>query len=139
MEASASANPVTPLDDLWRRIDGHLRARLRPDLYDRWFAPLRPISIDGGRLQIAAPDKFHRDFVEDNYRAWFEEFLPALAGQPLRIAFAVDDTPRASAPPPPPTPRPGAPPPPPPPDSGGQAGLHDVIGRPGKVLKGTAA
>jgi chromosomal replication initiator protein len=43
---------------------------------------------------VAAPDKFHRDFVEDNYRAWFEEFLPALAGKVLRITFAVDDTPR---------------------------------------------
>jgi chromosomal replication initiator protein len=94
MEASASAGSVTPLDDLWRRIDEHLRARLRTDLYDRWFAPLRPVSAEGGRLQIAAPDKFHRDFVEDNYRAWFEEFVPGLAGQPLRIAFSVDDAPR---------------------------------------------
>jgi chromosomal replication initiator protein len=98
MEASASAGTVTPLDDLWRRIDDHLRARLRTDLYDRWFAPLRPVSADGGRLQIAAPDKFHRDFVEDNYRAWFEEFVPSLAGQPLRIAFAVDDAPRPQGP-----------------------------------------
>jgi chromosomal replication initiator protein len=86
------------LDDLWSRIDRYLRSRLRGDLYDRWFAPLRPVSLDGGRLQIAAPDKFHRDFVDDNYRAWFEEFVPGLVGEPLRIVLAVDEAPRRAHP-----------------------------------------
>lgn len=95
MEAHAST-VEPPLDDLWARIDAFLRARLRDDLYERWFQPLRPVSLAEGRLQIGAPDKFHRDFVEDNYRGWFEEFVPDLAGDRLRIAFAVDDTPRAA-------------------------------------------
>ena len=95
MEAPASVNDSMPLDDLWSRIDGFLRARLRDDLYERWFEPLRPVSLDEGRLQIGAPDKFHRDFVEDNYRGWFEEFVPELTGDRLRITFAVDDAPRS--------------------------------------------
>jgi chromosomal replication initiator protein len=86
------------LDEQWSRIDRYLRSRLRSDLYDRWFAPLRPVSLDGGRLQIAAPDKFHRDFVDDNYRAWFEEFVPGLVGEPLRIVLAVDEAPRPAGP-----------------------------------------
>jgi chromosomal replication initiator protein len=94
MEAPASALVETPLDDLWSRIDGFLRARCREDLYERWFEPLRPVALGEGRLQIGAPDKFHRDFVEDNYRGWFEEFIPELIGERLRIAFAVDDAPR---------------------------------------------
>ncbi len=95
MEAPASVNADVPLDDLWTRIDAFLRARLRDDLYERWFEPLRPVALDDGRLQIGAPDKFHRDFVEDNYRGWFEEFIPELTGDRLRISFAVDDAPRA--------------------------------------------
>jgi chromosomal replication initiator protein len=96
MEVPATAKASAPLDDAWARVDSFLRTRLRPDLYDRWFAPLRPISVADGSLQIGAPDKFHRDFVEDNYRAWFEEFIPELLGERLRIAFAVDEKPRAS-------------------------------------------
>ncbi len=99
MEAPAAKMP-SDLEALWNRVDGYLRSRLRPDLYDRWFAPLRALALEGGRLQIAAPDRFHRDFVEDNYRAWFEEFVPGLAGEPLRISFLVDDA-RPAAPPPP--------------------------------------
>jgi len=94
MEGSASANATTILDDLWTRIDAYLRSRLRHDPYERWFAPLRPVSLEGGRLQIAAPDRFHRDFVEDNYRSFFEEFLPSVASDAVRISFVVDESPR---------------------------------------------
>jgi len=94
MHSRASAKVISPVDELWSRIDTFLRARLRPDLYDRWFAPLRLVSLEGGRLQIAAPDRFHRDFVEDNYRAFFEEFVPGLVGEPMPIAFVVDASPR---------------------------------------------
>lgn len=98
MDASASAQVAAPLEDAWARIDTFLRSRLRSDLYDRWFAPLRPVALGEGRLQIGAPDKFHRDFVEDNYRSWFEEFIPHLVGERLRITFAVDDLPRTTSP-----------------------------------------
>ena len=97
MEVSASASARSALDELWGRIDAYLRSRLRREPYDRWFAPLRAVSADGGRLQVAAPDRFHRDFVEDNYRAFFEEFLPTIAGEPLRIAFVVDELPRPAS------------------------------------------
>lgn len=88
---------MSALDETWARVDGYLRSRLRPDLYERWFAPLRASAIDDGRLHVAAPDKFHRDFVDDNYRPWFEEFLPTVTGSALRVVFVVDDRPRAAA------------------------------------------
>jgi chromosomal replication initiator protein len=98
MELPASARESTQVDEIWGRVDAYLRSRLRPDLYARWFEPLRPSTVDDGRLHVAAPDKFHRDFVEDNYRPWFEEFLPQVAGSPLRVVFVVDDRPRAGSP-----------------------------------------
>lgn len=98
MEAPLGARVATPLDETWSRVDAFLRARLRPELFERWFASLRPAAIEDGRLHVAAPDKFHRDFVDDNYRPWFEEFLPQVAGTPLRVIFVVDDRPRTAGP-----------------------------------------
>jgi chromosomal replication initiator protein len=106
MDGSASAKVRSGLGDLWGRIDAYLHSRLRADTYERWFAPLRAHSLDGGRLQIAAPDRFHRDFVEDNYRTFFEELVPGVAGEPLRITFVVDEAPRAPSAPPTLTPLP---------------------------------
>src|SRR5512137_2142312 len=98
-----------PALEHWRRIDEFLRGRLREDLYRRWFAPLRPLGLDGDRLLVGAPDPFHRDFVDDNYRDWFDDFVPALVGAQLRTQFVVDDAPRARGAPPPDAPDPDGP------------------------------
>ena len=109
MESSA-LEVRSPAAEQWQRIDDFLRGRLRPDLYARWFAPLRPLSLESDRLDVAAPDKFHRDFVDDNYRQWLEEeIIPSIVGRKVSVRFAVDDRPREAAPDgprltPPPTP-----------------------------------
>ncbi|HZZ86419.1 MAG TPA: chromosomal replication initiator protein DnaA [Anaeromyxobacteraceae bacterium] len=87
---------LSDAEETWARLDDHLRARLREDLYGRWFRALRAVGLEGERLAVAAPDKFHRDFVDDNYRHWFDdEVIPGVLGLPLRIQFVVDDAPRA--------------------------------------------
>lgn len=93
MDAAASAQS---LGDLWSRIDSYLRTRVRSETHHKFFAPLRAVALEGDRLQIGAPDQFHRDFVEDNYRGFFEEFVPSLAGGPVRIVFVVDEAPRTA-------------------------------------------
>jgi chromosomal replication initiator protein len=79
-----------PAEDQWSRIEAHLKTRLRPDLFERWFAPLHPTKLEGDRLEISAPDKFHRDFVDDNYSSFFDEFVPDLLGRRLSVTFVVD-------------------------------------------------
>ncbi len=86
-----------PAEEHWSRIEAHLRTRLRPDLFDRWFAPLRPTRLEGDKLEISAPDKFHRDFVDDNYASFFEEFVPGLFGRRLLVSFVVDSQPAQPA------------------------------------------
>jgi chromosomal replication initiator protein len=88
--AASPREPPAPAEEHWTRIEAHLRSRLRADLYDRWFAPLRPGKLEGDRLEVSAPDKFHRDFVDDNYRSFFEEFVPEVLGRRVAISFVVD-------------------------------------------------
>jgi len=97
MEVRASARDATAAAGQWARLDTYLRGRLRADLYQRWFAPLHGVAVEGDRLLISAPDRFHRDFVDDNYRSWFEEFVPAVLGESLRVQFVVDESPRPRA------------------------------------------
>jgi chromosomal replication initiator protein len=107
MEARASAAAPSSAEAEWVRLDQYLRGRLREDLYQRWFAPLRPVALEGGRFKISAPDRFHRDFIDDNYRDWFEQFMPEVLGVRLRVHFVVEEVPRrAEAAPPRPAPTP---------------------------------
>jgi chromosomal replication initiator protein len=95
MDATAKRTGNAMPDEVWGRVDAFLRSRLNPDLYGRWFAPLRLFAQTGDRLEIAAPDRFHRDFIDDNYRGWFEEFLPFVLGEKVKVAFVVDQAARA--------------------------------------------
>ena len=101
MDATAKVRGTPMPDDHWERLLHSLRARLRPDLYDRWFAPLRFHARRADRLEIAAPDKFHRDFIDDNYRHLFEEHLPLVTSEKLKLAFVVDEAARPRPPVPP--------------------------------------
>jgi chromosomal replication initiation ATPase DnaA len=50
---------------------------IRPELYERWFAPLKA-SRNGDELLLLAPNRFHQAFVEDNYRGFLEQRLAAV-------------------------------------------------------------
>jgi chromosomal replication initiator protein len=89
-----------PAEEFWSSIQAYLHSRLKPDLFERWFAPLRAARLDGDRLEVAAPDRFHRDWVDDHYSSFFEEFVPALVGRKLQVVFiVVEGPPRPARPP----------------------------------------
>ena len=50
MYAPEGAVAPSALDETWGRVEAFLRARLRPELYDRWFAALRPIPWEAGKV-----------------------------------------------------------------------------------------
>ena len=61
----------------WDRLAARLRSRIRPDLFERWFAPLRA-EMDGDDLVLIAPDPYASGFVQDNYAAWLTDEARAL-------------------------------------------------------------
>jgi chromosomal replication initiator protein len=106
---SATASPmgtVLPAEEHWTLIQSHLRGRLRPDLFERWFAPLRANRLDGDMLEVAAPDRFHRDWVDDHYSSFFDEFVSDVVGRRLSVVFVVGPPPARPTPTPTPVPRP---------------------------------
>ncbi len=90
-DSASPAGVAAPAAERWAPLERNLRARLRADLFERWFAPLRPTKLDGACLEVSAPDKFHRDFVDDNYRSLLDELATDLFGRHLDITFVSDD------------------------------------------------
>jgi hypothetical protein len=93
------ARTVEPNDGtcgLWDALASDLRRRLRPDLFDRWFAPLKAY-VEDGELVVVAPDRFHRSFLEDNYQVLLDEQLGAanVAAAPSARAVRARITDRA--------------------------------------------
>ncbi len=94
------------LESLWARLLSALERKIPDAALDTWVRPSRLLAVEGDHLQIAAPNKFSRDWLAEHY-------LPALAaaaqdclgGNP-QVSIVVEDAPatlpaeEVSAPPP---------------------------------------
>lgn len=93
-KARRDLTPLPPssesvLDPVVDELVRDLQDRLRPDLWKRWFAPLRWRLADEA-VVVVAPDGFHRDFFRDNYLGFVGEELARL-GKPLRVELAAEE------------------------------------------------
>lgn len=64
-----------------------LRQRVNQDVVARWLDPIEA-TRDGDTLVLLAPDRFHRDFVNDNYAALINEALTA--SNPANVSLRIE-------------------------------------------------
>lgn len=72
----------------WRDLVEVLRRTVRPEIYERWFAPLSATE-HGDELLLLAPNRFHQAFVEDNYRSFLEQQLSSGTHSLRRVRVAT--------------------------------------------------
>ena len=72
------------LDSIWERVSDGARAALPASTYDLWIAPLRPASIQGGTLYVAAPPAI-RAWVERRYAEVLAGTLRDAGGEVERV------------------------------------------------------
>jgi len=79
----SSADEATVIEQ-WTRVRGRLRAEVGEAAYRSWLTPLTLAGARNGKLRLAVPTRFMRDWVASNYAArldalWSEED-PSIAG-----------------------------------------------------------
>jgi hypothetical protein len=74
-EVAASADCL-----LWAEIAAELREAISGETFMRWFAPLSA-AVEEGELILFSPDRYHCEFVNDNYRSLLEERARAVAAR----------------------------------------------------------
>ena len=57
-------------DSLWEAISGRLKEVLSETTYDTWLAHAEPCSLGDGRLVVAVPNEFTRDWIESHFRGF---------------------------------------------------------------------
>ena len=84
-------NEPTP-DSLWDAISGRLREVLSETTYDTWLAHAEPRSLGDGRLVVAVPNEFTRDWIESHFRGFVSAAARESSGRDhLRVSFVVGD------------------------------------------------
>ena len=90
-------------DSLWEAISGRLKEVLSETTYDTWLAHAEPRSLGDGRLVVAVPNEFTRDWIESHFRGFVSAAARESSGRDhLRVSFVVRDrAPSACGRPPP--------------------------------------
>lgn len=77
--------PAAVTDERWGAVLEKLQATLRPDLFERWIAPL--VGHVNGQVELQAPNVFDAAFVRDNYGPAIEGFVADALGQRLAVVI----------------------------------------------------
>src|SRR6188474_644625 len=76
-------------DKIWSTAQEQLRGLLSADIYNLWFAPLRPCAHDQNSIVLEVADDFCEVWLKDNYLSLLQEVLAVASGRHLHVRFKV--------------------------------------------------
>src|SRR6266478_5964799 len=77
------------MNDVWLRAADRMRNALGSVGYETWIGPLNFISLEERTATIEAPNKFFRDWVQDNYRDMMCQMLSTELGSAIDVKLTL--------------------------------------------------
>lgn len=75
---------------LWTRACEELRRRVSSEVFDRWFAVIEPIGLEGDTLVLSVPCDFYVGWLEENYLPLIRAALTAVAAREMDVQLNVE-------------------------------------------------
>jgi chromosomal replication initiator protein len=77
--------------EIWARLLERARRELPEQTFKTWLEPTEALEVVGDTLVVGAPDRFAADWNESKHSAMLSSFAPVAIGQPIKIAFKVNE------------------------------------------------
>ena len=58
---------VPTMFDLWTEAVRSIEPMVKPAHRDLWLRPIECVGIDDGRIRLRAPNRYHKEWFEDNF------------------------------------------------------------------------
>ncbi len=79
-------------EDVWSRAVFALQQRIKPHNFDMWLRPISCESIEGGMLTLRAPNRYIKEWFEDNYLPTVLQELRNITETEFDISFEYGDS-----------------------------------------------
>jgi len=76
-------------ESLWRSAAKILKGMLSAELFERWFAPISPLSLDDGTLMLGVANEFTQIWLQDNFLPLIREAVAQAGGNPLQVRLSI--------------------------------------------------
>jgi chromosomal replication initiator protein len=83
--------------ELWSEAVRSIEPMVKPAHRDLWLRPIECLAIDGGRILLRAPNRYHKEWFEDNFLPSILKDLESRAQQPFTVVFEVIEDETAAA------------------------------------------
>jgi chromosomal replication initiator protein len=90
-------SPDTEAGRAWLAAQDLLRSMLNSEIYNLWFAPLRPLGISEDLFLIEVGNDFCEVWLKDNYLGLLEDVVASVTGRQLKVRFQVGSAPATTS------------------------------------------
>jgi len=89
----ATKRPMTNnFEKTWLQASETLRTMVNADLFNLWFDPIRPGSINEDTAVLIVPNDFCAVWLKDNYLELLQDVLAHITGKKLNIQLEINET-----------------------------------------------
>src|SRR3954471_21218299 len=85
------------MNELWTEAVRSIEPMVKPAHRDLWLRPIECVGIDEGRIRLRAPNRYHKEWFEDNFLPSILKDLETRAQRPFTVDFEVAEEDAVSA------------------------------------------
>jgi len=78
------------LETIWTQSRNFIREQISQQNFETWINPVRILSIEGNTVSLSVPNKFFRDWINENYLDIIDTSLARVLQTDVTIQFIVD-------------------------------------------------
>jgi chromosomal replication initiator protein len=77
------------LEELWNNSLSRIEERVGDNIIDLWFRPIRLSQVKEQQITVDIPNRFFKDWIEDNYPDIIGESLKGILGYPVTVRYRI--------------------------------------------------
>lgn len=79
------------LEEIWENSLLKIEEKVGNSTTELWFRPIKLIQIKGQQVTISTPNRFFRDWIEDNYPEILSEIIGNILGMPINVNYKIEE------------------------------------------------
>jgi chromosomal replication initiator protein len=79
-------------EGVWEKALSSLKERIKPQNFDMWLKPILCRSVSGSRITLRAPNRYIKEWFEDNYLAIVLQELKAQTEVEFKVELELEET-----------------------------------------------
>lgn len=84
------------IDEIWAKSLSIIAQKVGENSFELWFKPMKMIQFKDKNLTIEIPNRFYREWVDDNYPQLLPETIESLLGYKISVKFKISEKEDAS-------------------------------------------